>query len=78
MKLEILEEIIAQKGICLKVSRCKVCPFRNACLPEFATSTGQLSHQQRYNLAVSVIAEVAIMDDIPSESDLKRRVKNIK
>ena len=78
MKTAILEEIMEKKGNCLLASRCKVCPFRNACLPEFATETGQLTHQQRYNLAFDVITEVAVMDDIPDDDDLKRRVKNIK
>ena len=78
MRTEILEEIIDVKGRCLKASRCEMCPFRNACLPEFATNTGQLTHEQRFTLAIDVLTEVAVMDDIPSEDDLKRRVKNTK
>jgi len=78
MKTEILEEIIEVKGECLKTSRCQNCPFRNACLPEFATNTGQLTHEQRFNLALDILAEITIMDDIPSEEDINRRVRNSK
>jgi hypothetical protein len=59
---KILEEIIAVAGDCLKAARCKLCPFRAVCLPEFLNPE-PLPKAQRYNKAKDILTYNALLGD---------------
>lgn len=50
----ILEQIIANDGDCMDSQRCKVCPFRAMCLPEFLNPIPPTSNK-RAKMALDVI-----------------------
>jgi hypothetical protein len=63
----ILEEIVETSGHCLKASRCKACPFRAMCLPEFLNPSPP-TPPQRLDIAVGVLMHNAVIDE---DIDLK-------
>ncbi len=58
----ILEEIVETNGQCLKAARCKVCPFRAMCLPEFLNPSPP-TPPQRLEMALGVLMHNAIIDE---------------
>lgn len=58
----ILEEIVDLDGKCLDSQRCKQCPFRVMCLPEFLNPTPP-TEKQRAKMALDVITHHALVDE---------------
>jgi hypothetical protein len=52
--IDILQQIVTEKGDCLSSTRCKKCPFRGTCLPEFIQSR-MPSKQKRLQRAEDVL-----------------------
>jgi len=57
-----LEEIVKTDGQCLDSARCRRCPFRAACLPEFLNPIPP-SPPQRLKMAQDVLAHHYLIDD---------------
>jgi hypothetical protein len=64
---KILEEIVETDGHCLKSARCKVCPFRPMCLPEFLNPVPP-TPPQRLEMALNVLMHDAVVSE---DVDLK-------
>jgi hypothetical protein len=62
-KIEILETIIKLKGDCLSAKLCNACPFKKKCLPQFLDYANRPSQEERFNLALDIITNTALMDD---------------
>jgi hypothetical protein len=68
---DVLEEIVKLDGQCLESSRCKRCPFRAICLPEFLNPVPP-SQPQRLKMAQDVLAHHYLIDeDMEVEQDFK-------
>ncbi len=57
-----LEEIVQTDGQCLDSNRCRRCPFRAICLPEFLNPVPP-SQPQRLRMAQDVLAHHYLIDD---------------
>lgn len=60
--IKALEEIVSTDGKCMDKVRCKRCPFRAMCLPEFLNPTPP-SPQQRKIMALDVLSHHALVDE---------------
>lgn len=58
----ILQEIIDLDGKCLDSQRCKLCPFRVMCLPEFLNPTPP-TPEQRTKMALDVTMHHVLADE---------------
>lgn len=58
----ILEEIVNLDGKCMDSQRCKLCPFRVMCLPEFLNPTPP-TPEQRAKMALDVMTHHALVDE---------------
>lgn len=58
----ILQEIVDLDGNCLDSVRCKLCPFRALCLPEFLNPTPP-TKEQRAKMALDVMVHHALVDE---------------
>ncbi len=58
----ILQEIVDLDGNCLDSVRCKLCPFRALCLPEFLIPTPP-TKEQRAKMALDVMTHHALVDE---------------
>jgi hypothetical protein len=58
----VLQSIITLDGKCMDSQRCKLCPFRVMCLPEFLNPTPPTS-EQRAKMALDVITHHALVDE---------------
>ena len=58
----VLEEISTLDGHCMESKRCKVCPFRALCLPEFLFPNPP-TPQQRAKMALDVMTHHALVDE---------------
>lgn len=58
----ILERIVELEGNCMESQRCKLCPFRGMCLPEFVHQNPP-TPEQRTKMALDVLAHHALVDD---------------
>ena len=58
----VLEEISNLDGNCMESKRCKVCPFRALCLPEFLFPNPP-TPQQRAKMALDVMTHHALVDE---------------
>lgn len=62
---KILSEIVELDGACLDSSRCKNCPFKRKCLPEFITSKrGRPSKPKRLAMALDALANLELFDEV--------------
>jgi hypothetical protein len=59
---DVIEEIVKVDGACLDSNRCKRCPFRAICLPEFL-NTVVPSRLQRLKMAQDVLAHHYLIDE---------------
>lgn len=59
---DILEQIVKLDGNCMDSQRCKLCPFRGICLPEFIYPNPP-TQTQREQMALSVLAHHALVDE---------------
>lgn len=59
---DVLEEIVKLDGQCLESVRCRKCPFRAICLPEFLNPVPP-SQPQRLMMAQDVLAHHYLIDD---------------
>jgi hypothetical protein len=59
---DVLEEIVKLDGQCLDSVRCKRCPFRAICLPEFLNPIPP-SPCQRLKMAQDVLVHSCLIDD---------------
>lgn len=59
---DILEQIVKLEGNCMDSQRCKACPFRGICLPEFIYPNPP-TQQQREQMALSVLVHHALVDE---------------
>lgn len=62
----ILEQIVAVEGDCLEEPRCKECPFRGICLPEFLYIP--MTKNQRMSMALDVLAHHALFPNPKKDS----------
>lgn len=60
--IEILEQIVEADGNCMESARCRKCPFRALCLPEFL-NTIPPSTQQRSKMAIDVLTHHTLMGE---------------
>ena len=60
----ILDKIIELNGKCMDSQRCKLCPFRAMCLPEFINPRPP-TQEQRATMALDVLTHHALVDDTP-------------
>lgn len=58
----ILEQIASLDGKCMESQRCKLCPFRVMCLPEFLNPVPP-TPSQRAKMALDVITHHALVDE---------------
>jgi hypothetical protein len=58
----VLEEIVKLDGQCLDSNRCRRCPFRAICLPEFLNPIPP-SQPQRLKMAQDVLVHHYLIDD---------------
>jgi hypothetical protein len=58
----ILEQIVNLDGECMDSQRCKLCPFRVMCLPEFLNPTPPTT-SQRAKMALDVMTHHALVDE---------------
>lgn len=59
---QVLEDIASLEGDCMDSKRCKVCPFRAMCLPEFLYPMPP-TKEQRLKLALDVMTHHALVDE---------------
>ena len=67
--ITVLQDIVALEGKCMDSNRCKACPFRSMCLPEFLNSNPPTS-SQRSQLAMDVLTHHALVDSELSLDEL--------
>lgn len=67
----VLEQIVDLSGNCMESQRCKVCPFRAMCLPEFLNPIPPTT-DQRAKMALDVIAHHALVDEQDLDIDQHR------
>lgn len=72
--INILEEIVAEKGHCLNSKRCAKCPFRAMCLPEFLNEMPP-TEPQRLKMATDVLMHHQLIDDEVELDEIKREYK---
>ena len=60
--ISILEQIVDLDGKCMDSQRCKLCPFRVMCLPEFINPNPP-TQEQRAKMALDVLTHHALVDD---------------
>lgn len=58
----ILEQIVNLDGKCMDSQRCKLCPFRVMCLPEFLNPAPP-TPEQRAKMALDVMTHHALVDE---------------
>lgn len=59
---QVLSEIVKLDGKCMESQRCKICPFRAMCLPEFLNPVPP-TPEQRAKMALDVITHHALVDE---------------
>jgi hypothetical protein len=59
--IKTLQDISILEGKCMESTRCKICPFRAMCLPEFLNPIPP-TPQQREKMAVGVLTHHALID----------------
>ena len=59
---QILANIVELDGKCMDSKRCKLCPFRSMCLPEFIHPNPP-TQDQRLKMALDVLAHHALVDE---------------
>lgn len=71
--IDVLQQIVTEEGDCLLSSRCRRCPFRGTCLPEFIQSK-MPSKQKRLQRAEDVLIFHHLLgeDSEQKEQPLKR------
>lgn len=57
-----LEEIVSTDGKCMDSKRCRKCPFRAMCLPEFLNPIPPTA-KERSMMAIDVLSHHAFIDD---------------
>lgn len=67
---DILQEIIDTKGACLSSVRCRKCPFKALCLPEFLNPYPP-SQPQRFQMALDVLTHQALVDEEMTCEDIE-------
>lgn len=71
---DVLEEIVQKDGNCLESTRCRKCPFRAICLPEFLNPTPP-SQPQRLKMAQDVLAHHYLVDEDVEVSEVQQDFK---
>lgn len=66
----ILEDIVKLDGQCMESSRCRKCPFRAICLPEFLNPIPP-SQAQRLKIAQDVLTHHYLIDDTQTSEDFQ-------
>lgn len=67
---EILQEIVVAEGDCMLSTRCKTCPFRSMCLPEFVNPVPPTPNR-RMQMAMDVLFHNEVLDNTFSIESLK-------
>lgn len=61
---QILTEILDADGLCLSGERCRACPFRQSCLPEFLCAPHtRPSKEKRVAMALDAITNIDLLED---------------
>ena len=68
---DVLEDIVKLDGQCLESSRCKRCPFRAICLPEFLNPVPP-SQPQRLKMAQDVLTHHYLLDEEVELADIRK------
>lgn len=71
---KILQEIVDVDGKCMDSSRCKSCPFRAMCLPEFLNPIPP-TPQQRSNMAIDILTHHHLLDEEMSVQSIQEDYK---
>lgn len=67
---KVLESIVELDGKCMDSQRCRQCPFRAMCLPEFINPNPP-TQEQRAKMALDVLAHHALVDTTLEVQDYK-------
>jgi hypothetical protein len=59
---DVLEEIVQTDGQCMESNRCKKCPFRSICLPDFL-NINPPTQPQRLKMAQDVLTHHYLLDE---------------
>ena len=65
---QVLEQIVQLDGKCMDSQRCKLCPFRGMCIPEFVYPNPP-TQQQRSQMALNVLVHHALVDEAPLNAE---------
>lgn len=65
---QVLEQIVQLDGKCMDSQRCKQCPFRGMCIPEFVYPNPP-SQQQRSQMALNVLVHHSLVDEEPLNTE---------
>lgn len=68
---DVLEEIAMLDGQCMESNRCKRCPFRSICLPEFL-NINPPTQSQRLKMAQDVLTHHYLLDEDMESEDVKQ------
>lgn len=64
----LLEQIVQLEGKCMDSQRCKLCPFRGMCIPEFIYPNPP-TQQQRSQMAMNVLTHHSLLEEESLELD---------
>ena len=64
----LLEQIVELEGKCMDSQRCKLCPFRGMCIPEFIYPNPP-TQQQRSQMAMNVLTHHSLLEEELLELD---------
>ena len=74
---ELLQEIVVKEGDCLDgAERCKQCPFRAMCLPEFLNIQPP-TKAQRMEIALRILVHNSLIDSDMSIEEVKTHFQRI-
>jgi len=65
---KVLEQIVQLDGKCMDSQRCKLCPFRGMCIPEFVYPNPP-TQQQRSQMALNVLVHHSLVDEEPLNAE---------
>jgi len=69
---DVLEEIAQLDGQCMDSSRCRRCPFRSICLPDFLNPIPP-TPSQRLKLAQDILAHHYLIDEELDHTEFNRK-----
>jgi hypothetical protein len=69
---DVLEEIVVSDGQCMESNRCKKCPFRSICLPDFL-NVNPPTQPQRLKMAQDVLTHHYLLEQDADHQEFNQR-----